>query len=436
MNIKVSFFIVAIAFLILSCSKKPQSATLQFDSNFVGDTVLLLKYRPFRPTDTVVSEVIAADSLQFSFPATEPENLILFVNNKSNSYFWFEPGLVTSFTKSTKGTVQLVEPISVANGRQKMMNDQLFKFYVASNYPDTFMMYFNNFADTMNRSLNAAGNNVFHKKMDMKVRSNLARILGAQYRVNKKIPASFWDSFLPNFFPDNLQWEYLNSSSDAANMLELYWYHFAGEQWNNEYNEKLNKITSPYLKSTYALYALKNSRKAGEDYLNLYNILKPMLSNTDTLSIWSLVQSKTKLAAGTVALNFTLPDAEGKVWTLNDFKGKLVYIDLWATWCTPCIKEGGYLEEVMKQYAENSKIVFVKISFDKRKEQWMSYISNHKTSALNLLVVDAFESELAQFYNVKSIPHFILIDQEGRIIKAFAPRPSSPELTALIDENL
>lgn len=436
MNLKVKFLVVAFAILILSCSKKQQSATIQFDSSFVGDTVLLVKNSPFRPSDTIFSNVVTPETLQFTFPLSEPENLSLKLNNRNSVYFWYEPGLVTSFSKSPKGAPVLAEPISTANREQSALDKQLLKFYIASNYPDTFMMYFKVFADTMNQSLKAADNNILHKKRDMKIRSNLSRILGAQYRVNKKIPASFWDSFLPEFFPENLQWEYLNSTIDAVNMLELYWYYYAGEQWNNDYSEKLSQIKSPYLQSTYALYALNKSKKAGEDYRELYNKLKPMLSSADTLSVWSLVQSKTKLATGTAAYHFALPDAKGKIWQLSDFKGKLIYIDLWATWCTPCIKEGGFLEEVMKQYAGNDNIAFIKISFDKREDQWMNYISKHETKALNLLAADAFDSKLAQFYNVKSIPHFILIDSEGKIIKAYAPRPSSPELTTLINENL
>ena len=78
---------------------------------------------------------------------------------------------------------------------------------------------------------------------------------------------------------------------------------------------------------------------------------------------------KAKLSVGSEAPDFKYPDIEGNIYSLKDFKGKYVYIDVWATWCGPCCKEIPSLKKLEKKM-EKKKIVFVSLSCDKDVAVW------------------------------------------------------------------
>lgn len=134
-----------------------------------------------------------------------------------------------------------------------------------------------------------------------------------------------------------------------------------------------------------------------------------------------------KLAKGTPSpifnnyLNFN-----GGSSSLSDFKGKYVYIDVWATWCSPCKVQIPYLEKLEKEYADKN-IEFVSISVDKQEDfdKWRKYVTDKNLSGVQLFASNAFESSFIQEYNIKTIPRFVLIDPVGKIISQKAPKPSN-----------
>ncbi len=124
----------------------------------------------------------------------------------------------------------------------------------------------------------------------------------------------------------------------------------------------------------------------------------------------------------------------GKTISLDDFKGKYVYIDIWATWCVPCRKEIPALKKLEKKY-HGKNIEFVSISIDdlKNKEVWKKTVKEEQLSGTQLLADNAGQSQFLQDFDVTAVPRFILIDTEGKIIDAKAPYPSSPEIETLLN---
>ncbi len=116
--------------------------------------------------------------------------------------------------------------------------------------------------------------------------------------------------------------------------------------------------------------------------------------------------------------------------SLDDLKGKYVYIDIWATWCGPCKQEIPFLKEVEKVYHGN-KIEFVSISIDSQKdyEAWRTMVEEKELSGVQLYAKQ--DQNFVNAYSVNSIPRFILIDPQGMVVDANAPRPSSDELKDL-----
>lgn len=131
------------------------------------------------------------------------------------------------------------------------------------------------------------------------------------------------------------------------------------------------------------------------------------------------------LAKGQPAPDFTMKDKEGNAYRLSDFKGKVLYIDVWATWCGPCCAEIPFMEKRYEQFKNNKNIVFISISVDDNKTAWKKKIEKDKTAWKQFIVDGGFKSDLCKNYGIRAIPRFLLIDQKGKIISVKAPRPSN-----------
>lgn len=117
---------------------------------------------------------------------------------------------------------------------------------------------------------------------------------------------------------------------------------------------------------------------------------------------------------------------------VKPFKGKVVYIDVWATWCGPCLKEFQYLP-ALKEKAHNMDVVYLYISIDRPEERkkWEKTIAYHQLKGYHLLVNEklgkSLYTELGNERQILSIPCFVIIDKTGKIVIRNAAAPSEPE---------
>ena len=119
--------------------------------------------------------------------------------------------------------------------------------------------------------------------------------------------------------------------------------------------------------------------------------------------------------------NVVLVDSEGHKVDFSTFKGKYVYIDVWASWCAPCCNEVPYLQALEKEL-EGSDVVFVSVSTDTDTEAWKSKMTELGMHGNQLLDRDG---ELCNMLNVGGIPFFVVYDKEGKLYTYGALRPSS-----------
>ncbi|MDR1516732.1 MAG: TlpA family protein disulfide reductase [Dysgonamonadaceae bacterium] len=145
-----------------------------------------------------------------------------------------------------------------------------------------------------------------------------------------------------------------------------------------------------------------------------------------------------KNVAGEMAPDFTFPDVNGKEYTLSAFKGKVVYVDIWATWCGWCIKEFPELRKIEEEYKNRNEIVFIGVSVDDAKDhgKWKTFLSNNEMVGIQLFAGEKAEESLSKPYKISGIPRFILVGKDGRLVSGDAPRPSSEELRPLLEETL
>lgn len=131
--------------------------------------------------------------------------------------------------------------------------------------------------------------------------------------------------------------------------------------------------------------------------------------------------------------DISLKDASGKLISLKTFKGQYLLIDFWASWCGPCIKNFPFWEKLMKEYKSDS-IQFISVSLDTDSTRWKEAIKKYDLHGIHFSDLKGFHGILPVYCKVvTSIPRYVLINKEGKIINADAPQPMNPQLKIIID---
>lgn len=143
-----------------------------------------------------------------------------------------------------------------------------------------------------------------------------------------------------------------------------------------------------------------------------------------------------KMQKGMPAVDFTFYDAKGKKYSLKDFRGKALYIDVWATWCGPCCVEIPHMAKLVKSFKGDKRINLISISFDENEKKWLDKVAADKPQWGQYRCPDNFASALCREYGINAIPRFLMFDAEGNIISLNAPRPSESDTEEWIRTNL
>jgi thiol-disulfide isomerase/thioredoxin len=136
------------------------------------------------------------------------------------------------------------------------------------------------------------------------------------------------------------------------------------------------------------------------------------------------------------ALDFTAYDIDGKEVKLSDYKGKVVYVDFWATTCAPCVSELPSTKRLQEKFKDEEDIVFLYVSFDSSKEKVVDFIAKKEFAGIHLFNPKGFNSEASRKYKIRGIPRYILVGKDGMLISDDAPRPSNPNSETMIRNAL
>lgn len=135
----------------------------------------------------------------------------------------------------------------------------------------------------------------------------------------------------------------------------------------------------------------------------------------------NVIRSFSKLQPGAAAPEFSLQDKAGKTINLSDFKSKYVYLDFWATWCTPCLQEMKLIPALKKKYGDN--IVFISISIDDDAALMKKFLTKNPKYDWVFLHYGT-QKEVKDAYEIKSVPAYFLINAYGNFIQSPALRPT------------
>ncbi|PHQ27913.1 TlpA family protein disulfide reductase [Leeuwenhoekiella nanhaiensis] len=195
-------------------------------------------------------------------------------------------------------------------------------------------------------------------------------------------------------------------------------------------NETSSEDLSDYLKASY-IKELIQTPSYWYKHEKLFNSQEfdSILSMAEENRYSDIIINASKLfsilKSGDVAANFSAIDKNNEEVDLNDFKGKVLFIDVWATWCAPCLSQRPQVLELARKYEANPNFEVLMVSVDSSKDKWQSFLDREKDSeGINLFIKDGLRSSFRENYNVKSIPRYILIDEKGKLINSDIGEPS------------
>jgi len=146
-------------------------------------------------------------------------------------------------------------------------------------------------------------------------------------------------------------------------------------------------------------------------------------------------QLENQLAPGEQAPSFELPNSTGDTIDLAIFKGKVVLISFWATWCKPCFEEFPYEDELVEAL-DGRDFELVSICMGSSEANWRTVLDREQPKTVNLYANKEWQRQLRKQYRVSALPHFTLIDKRGQVIQNNTSRPSDSELKRMVVARL
>jgi len=201
-------------------------------------------------------------------------------------------------------------------------------------------------------------------------------------------------------------------------------------------NQRLSFLTTNNQKGEYVLYSEGRFIKSYDKYKSMVDQYGQYLqspSQKKRLEVMNAELYSTK--AGGIASDFEYPDVNGKMVSLSGQKGKVVLVDVWATWCGPCKKEIPSLKQLEKEmHGKDIVIMSVSVDEEKNKETWLKMIKDENLGGVQLFA--SGWSKITKDYKITGIPRFMVFDKKGNVVTVDAPRPSDPKLKELLEAEL
>ena len=137
------------------------------------------------------------------------------------------------------------------------------------------------------------------------------------------------------------------------------------------------------------------------------------------------------LTPGNLAPDFTARDINGDLISLSDYRGQVIYLDFWASWCGPCMREMPHAKELKRVMANQHDLVFMYISIDTDEEAWRRTVELHEIEGVHINFPGTATGAPA-LYHVRGVPTFYIIGRDGRIFDNRPPRPSNPDILSTL----
>jgi thiol-disulfide isomerase/thioredoxin len=226
-------------------------------------------------------------------------------------------------------------------------------------------------------------------------------------------------------------------------------------------NARLETVKSDTVRGELVLFILKEGRRdslehqafkeKNEHYIVIpeqqqrfetqFKLIEARIAYDNWLQRWNATQARARMPVdtverkGTPAPNFTYNDVNDNPVSLSDFKGKLIYLDVWGTWCGPCLAQKPSLKKLKGQFEDNDDIVFISISGERSVndvQKWKDFVEKEQLPGVHLFGRTTGDDDIANLYKISGYPTFFIIGKDGNFISTNAPRPTSDALEGIL----
>ena len=169
-------------------------------------------------------------------------------------------------------------------------------------------------------------------------------------------------------------------------------------------------------------YIFMHKHRISQDSLSLYyNKLDTILQNSEKGKVLKEISSTKKLKVGDYIQNFEAKDINGNIVKLSDFKEKIILLDFWASWCTPCHSQNQTEFSYLNKKYKDQGLTIISYSIDKKSAEnsWKVASIKDKIDWVNITNLKGSNDPIALQYSISSIPNSFLINKEGMIVKSF-----------------
>jgi len=455
LNKHFSYF--ALAAIILSCGKIDRSR-ITFSGNIKNNSEKIIKVTNY---NSALKQEIAIDSLgDFSGQVLVDKD----------GYYFFQVGRSYTTVRFKRGhnvNVQIdannfYKSMSYSGELKKENNYNVAKSHLRSSRvgdpKDYFVVPLNEFLpkiektrDTLFSLLDKSGLGQKDIEIEKKIieyeylqtYNNYKKFFHYHNKIDPDLPEDYFDPILSMDTDDEALFRHSRAYRNL--IIENFRLSSKKEMQNNPsltiidfVKAKISGIKSIDIREQFASMLIRQMKDENENIDDDYHKIMSLLSterNRDKLT--QRYNSARLTKAGLASVDFNYENYDGGMTSLEDLRGKLLYIDVWATWCGPCIREFPALKELVKEYDEKD-IEFVSISIDSKNDynKWKKMVAEKNIGGIHLYDDEGLSSDFMRAFSVSLIPRFMMIDPQGKIITAKAPRPSSKEVRKFIDGYL
>jgi thiol-disulfide isomerase/thioredoxin len=347
---------------------------------------------------------------------------------------------ITILNDSTISTGNLGD--SLLNYLWKSNNEfiaQNAEFIFTSGNPDSIVALFKNFEALRKTQTEKYSANLAPQENEALLYQNEARIHSFLFyfgRLAMNFPPNHnFFSFI-NEIDNNTKW----TKTLPQNVLYKHEINYLLEKDSIESNQDFldyvasqteNEDLSDFLKATYLAEIIESPSywAKHEKHLNS-EVLEQIIDSEKSNKYYNLIDKSSNSffssQKGVEAYNFEAKNIDGSKIKLSDLKGKVVFIDSWASWCGPCIAHRPKVLELANKYADNPKVEILRISVDADRDDWIRYLTKQDQLDIkgDLIIENGMKTQFGDRFNIKQIPKYILIDANGIIVNSNISEPS------------
>ena len=224
----------------------------------------------------------------------------------------------------------------------------------------------------------------------------------------------------------------------ADKMLDTYIWCLEGGEFTSKFDAKypVGHLKSKALQQEYLLGQV-SQMKFYDEYLNMMDqVGEDFFDQAYSQRIEKVLQKISWSRPGLAAPDFKGMAPDSTYASLSDYRGKLVVVDVWATWCEPCRRMMPLFHDLQKKFeGENVEFLSVCVGVWIESEKWLQLSKEFHITKNNFFIA-GWQSDFVKDYRISGVPRYMIIDPQGNIVSVNAPNPASVKLEEMIRKSL